>query len=237
MTVALLIFSASFAGLVFDGLSVFHKGFAVREGILGSVLPGVIQFSSGIGREVPAGGLWTTTAVFSFALAAVGAALSPSFAFLGLTMKSRAGFALSQVWIVSGLAAGALLLLGPIVAGEMGAARLFHDARARFAAYDQLAAACVIVMLVAMLLIAVAFFAASGASIVTIELLHRYVAARLDSRAGNGLPHASRSQSFTRRSCCSPPSSRLSRQCFRRSPCRCPLSSFLPISAFVGFRG
>jgi SSS family solute:Na+ symporter len=179
---ALLIFSASFAGLVFDGLSVFHKGFSVREGILGSVLPGVIQFSSGIGREVPAGGLWTTTAVLSFALAAAGAALSPSFAFLGLTMKSRAGFAFSQVWIVSGLAAGALLLLGPIVAGEMSAADNFTPLVARFAAYDQLVAACVTVMLLVMLLVAVAFFAASGASVATIELLDRYVVPDLTPR-------------------------------------------------------
>ena len=179
---ALLIFSASFAGLVFDGLSVFHKGFSVREGILGSVLPGVIQFSSGIGREVPAGGLWTTTAVLSFALAAAGAALSPSFAFLGLTMKSRAGFAFSQVWIVSGLAAGALLLLGPIVAGEMNAADNFTPLVARFAAYDQLVAACVTVMLLVMLLVAVAFFAASGASVATIELLDRYVVPDLTPR-------------------------------------------------------
>ena len=179
---ALLIFSASFAGLVFDGLSVFHKGFSVREGILGSVLPGVIQFSSGIGREVPAGGLWTTTAVLSFALAAAGAALSPSFAFLGLTMKSRAGFAFSQVWIVSGLAAGALLLLGPIVAGEMNAADNFTLLVARFAAYDQLVAACVTVMLLVMLLVAVAFFAASGASVATIELLDRYVVPDLTPR-------------------------------------------------------
>jgi solute:Na+ symporter, SSS family len=177
-----LIFSASFAGLVFDGLSVFHKGFSVREGILGSVLPGVIQFSSGIGREVPAGGLWTTTAVLSFALAAAGAALSPSFAFLGLTMKSRAGFAFSQVWIVSGLAAGALLLLGPIVAGEMSAADNFTPLVARFAAYDQLVAACVTVMLLVMLLVAVAFFAASGASVATIELLDRYVVPDLTPR-------------------------------------------------------
>ena len=179
---ALLIFSASFASLVFSGLSVFHKGFSVREGILGSVLPGVIQFSSGIGREVPAGGLWTTTAVLSFALAAAGAALSPSFAFLGLTMKSRAGFAFSQVWIVSGLAAGALLLLGPIVAGEMNAADNFTPLVARFAAYDQLVAACVTVMLLVMLLVAVAFFAASGASVATIELLDCYIVPDLTPR-------------------------------------------------------
>ena len=182
VTLALLVFSASFASLVFDGLSVFHNGFSVREGILGNVLPGVIQFSSGIGREVPAGGLWTTTAVLSFALATVGAALSPSFAFLGLTMKSRSGFAFSQVWIISGLAAGALLLLGPIVAGEAGPAYDFAALATRFAAYDQLVGACVIAMLMAMLLIAVAFFTTSGASIATIELLQRYVVLGLTPR-------------------------------------------------------
>jgi solute:Na+ symporter, SSS family len=182
VTLALLVFSASFASLVFDGLSVFHKGFSVREGLLGNVLPGVIQFSSGIGREVPAGGLWTTTAVLSFALAAVGAALSPSFGFLGLTMKSRSGFAFSLVWIVSGLAAGALLLLGPIVAGEVGPAYDFAALATRFAAYDQLVGACVIAMLMAMLLIAVAFFTASGASIATIELLQRYIVPGLAPR-------------------------------------------------------
>jgi solute:Na+ symporter, SSS family len=182
VTLALLVFSASFASLVFDGLSVFHKGFSVREGLLGNVIPGVIQFSSGIGREVPAGGLWTTTAVLSFALAAVGAALSPSFGFLGLTMKSRSGFAFSQVWIVSGLAAGALLLLGPIVAGEVGPAYDFAALATRFAAYDQLVGACVIAMLMAMLLIAVAFFTASGASIAIIELLQRYIVPGLAPR-------------------------------------------------------
>jgi hypothetical protein len=45
----------------------------------------------------------------------------------------------------------------------------------KFAAYDQLAGVCVIVMLTAMLVIAVAFFTTSGASIVTIELMQRYV--------------------------------------------------------------
>jgi solute:Na+ symporter, SSS family len=175
VTVVLLICSTGFAGLVFDRLSVFHKGFAVRDGILGNVLPGVIQMSRGIGLEVPGGGLWTTTAGLSFAIAAIGATLSPSFGFLGLTMKSRAGFALSQVWMVSGIAAGALLLFGPVMAGEMGPSNYFATLAARFAAYDQLAAACVVAMLIAMLLIAVVFFTASGANVVTIDVLQRYV--------------------------------------------------------------
>jgi solute:Na+ symporter, SSS family len=175
VTLVLLAFSAAFAGVVFDGLSIFQKGFVVHDGILGDVLPGVIQFSSGIGQEAPTGGLWTTTAVLSFALAAVGSALSPSFGFLTLTMRSRTGFALSQVWIVSGLAAGALLLLGPIVAGELGPNGYLAALAVKFAAYDQLAGVCVIVMLMAMLIAGVVFFTTSGASVVTIELLQRYV--------------------------------------------------------------
>ena len=39
----LSIFSAAFAGLAFDGLSIFQNGFVVRDGLLGNVLPGVIQ--------------------------------------------------------------------------------------------------------------------------------------------------------------------------------------------------
>ena len=97
-------------------------------------------------------------------------------------MKSRAGFALSQVWIVAGIAAGALLLFGPVIAGEICPSDYFTMLAVRFAAYDQLAAACVVAMLVAMLLIAVAFFAASGASIVTIELLQRYILPGLSPR-------------------------------------------------------
>jgi solute:Na+ symporter, SSS family len=175
VAIGLLIFSAAFAGLVFDGLAVFGKGIATKDGILGDALPGVIQFTSGIGLEVPKGGLWTTTAVISFAIAATGAALSPSFGFLGLTMKTRNGFAFSQVWIMSGLAAGCLLLLGPVIAGEMTSAQSVAELAGRVAAHDQFAAACVVVMALAMLLIAVAFFAASGANIATIELVDRYI--------------------------------------------------------------
>jgi solute:Na+ symporter, SSS family len=175
VTFALLVFSAGFAAMVFDGLSIFQKGFVVRDGILGNMLPGVIQFSSGIGQEVPAGGPWTTTATLSFALAAVGAALNPAFGFLTLTMKSRAGFSLSQVWIVSGIAAGALLLLGPIVAGELGPNGHLSGLAVKFAAYDPLAGVCVVIMLLAMLAIAVVFFTTSGANVITIELLKRYI--------------------------------------------------------------
>jgi len=182
LMVMLMAFAAGFAGFVFDGLAVFRTGFAVPAGTLGDALPGVIQFSSGIGRELPAGGLWTTTAVLSFALAAAGAALSPSFSFLGLTVNSRSSFAFSQVWITSGLAAGALILLGPLIAGEMGPNDRFAALVAKFAVHDQLAAVCLVAMLIAALLIAVIFFMASGANIASIELLDRYVLPSLTPR-------------------------------------------------------
>jgi len=68
------------------------------------------------------------------------------------------------------------------MAGEMGPSDYFTTLAARFAAYDQLAAVCVVAMLMAMLLIAVTFFTASSASIVTIELLQRYVLPGLPPR-------------------------------------------------------
>jgi solute:Na+ symporter, SSS family len=68
-----------------------------------------------------------------------------------------------------------LLLLGPVIAGEMTSAQSVAELASRVAAHDQFAAACVVVMALAMLLIAVAFFAASGANIATIELVDRYI--------------------------------------------------------------
>ena len=175
VTVALLIFSAAFGRPVFDGLSVFHKGFSVRDGVLGDVLPGVIQFTSGIGREVPAAGLWTTTAILSFALAAVGVALSPSFGFLVAhhekPRRLRLVAGVDHFRTVRWRASSAWSHRRGYAWSER---HLVHDGDL-LAAYDQLVAVCMIVMLIAMLLIAVAFFAASGASIVTVELLQRYV--------------------------------------------------------------
>ena len=46
---------------------------------------------------------------------------------------------------------------------------------ARFAAFDQLSAVCMMLLLLASLQIAVAFFAAAGASVATLDLVVRFV--------------------------------------------------------------
>jgi Na+/proline symporter len=186
LLLVLMIFVASFAAAEFDQLAVLAQGGAAQaNGILTDAIPGVIQLVRGIGKEPPHGGLWTTAAAASFAVAAIGIVLSPGFNFLGLTTRTRSGFALSQVWVTAGLTTGALLFLGPLIGAEMAASApqsamspvdtSFAPLVTRLAIVDQLAAICLVIMLLASLLIAIGFFAASGASIFTIEVLERYV--------------------------------------------------------------
>jgi SSS family solute:Na+ symporter len=191
LLLVLMIFVSSFTESAFDQLAVLMRsGAAPPGGVMTDAIPGVIQLVRGIGKEMPNGGLWTTAAAASFAVAAIGLVLSPGFNFLGLTTRTRLGFAFSQVWVTAALTTGALLLLGPLIGAEMAASALqpamspvdtsFAPLLARLANVDQLAAVCLVVMLLASLLIAIGFFAASGASIFTIELLDRYVVPGMD---------------------------------------------------------
>ncbi len=188
LLLVLMIFISGFSAAILDQLVVFSRGGATQPGgILTDAIPGVIQLVRGVGKEPPQGGLWTTAAAASFAVAAIGIVLSPAFGFLGLTTRTRRGFAFSQVWILAALAAGTLLFLGPVIGAEMVASApspptspgdtSFVPLIGRLASADELVAACLVVMLIVSLLIAVAFFTASGASILTIELVGRYLVA------------------------------------------------------------
>lgn len=184
LAVTLMIFVAGFAAAVFDAAAMLRSDFAAHDGILMDAIPGVIQFTAGIGRALPTGGLWTTAAALSFAVAAIGIALSPGFAFLGLTTRIGNAFAFSQVWVMAGLCGGVLLLVGPLFGVALSADRAGGLATLldRLGSIDQLLAACAVMMLMAALFIAIAIFAASGANIVTIELLDRYVVPGLSGR-------------------------------------------------------
>ena len=186
LVLVLMIFITGFSAEAFDRLAALSvSGIARPEGIQTDTIPGVIQLVAGIGKEPPHGGLWTTAAGASFAIATIGIVLSPGFSFLGLTTRTRLGFAFSQVWILAALATGTLLLLGPVIGAEMAASApsaptvpadsSFVPLVGRLARADQLVAVFFIVMLIASLLIAVSFFAVSGASIFTIELVDRYL--------------------------------------------------------------
>ncbi|MET2828307.1 hypothetical protein [Mesorhizobium shangrilense] len=183
LVLALMIFFGAFTGFTLDKLAFAANGIGTASGVLPDRIPGVIQFGAGIGKELPAGGLWTTFAGLTFALSLGGIAISPGFSFLGVTSAPRRGFAFGQVWMIAGLAAGALILIGPVLAAEIAASGSLTAFTIRLAALDPMVAVGFTVLLVASGQIAVAFFAGSGASVCTIELTSRYIIPGMDQRS------------------------------------------------------
>ena len=173
LLVTMLAFAAIFTLAVFEDVAFLGKAQALAEGIFADQIPGVIQFAGGIGSETPGGGLWTTAAIASWAIAATGVALSPSFGFLNMTVASRKAAAFSQVWVVSGIATGLLLLAVPIIAVQAGASGGFPAFTAALALEDELAAACFTLLLISGSLLLVTFLACSAASIFTVGFIAR----------------------------------------------------------------
>ncbi|RUX73537.1 hypothetical protein EN990_20850 [Mesorhizobium sp. M7A.F.Ca.US.005.03.1.1] len=183
LVLALIIFFGGFTGFALHKLAFAANGIGTASGVLPDKIPGVIQFSAGIGKELPAGGLWTTFAGLTFALSLGGIAISPGFSFLGVTSAPRRGLAFGQVWMIAGLAAGALILIGPVLAAEIAASGSLTAFTTRLATLDPMVAVGFTVLLVASGQIAVAFFAGSGASVCTIELTSRYIIPGMDQRS------------------------------------------------------
>ena len=184
MVLALFAFSGAFSAAVFAHLPFFASALATAKGVLADQIPGVIQFSAGIGQQTAAGGIWTTVAVASFGLSLLGIPLSPAVMLLGNTAGERPGFAMGQVWMTAGLACGLLLLAGPILAaavaatdpaGLASAAPGWGALIARFGDADPLAGLCLVLLLVSALQIAVVFFASAGAQILTLDLVLRFM--------------------------------------------------------------
>jgi Na+/proline symporter len=181
LVLVLLIFSGGFVASLAGDLAV-EAGTVRPEGILQDRIPGVIQFTDGIGKEASVGGIWTTVGILSFSLALLGLAISPGLAFLGITTAAPRSFPFKQVWIVGGLIAGILLLAAPVIGAEtaplqgpLGGNEGLAALAAELGRIDQLVAVAFVVMLLVSLEIAVAFFVASGANIAAIELVARYV--------------------------------------------------------------
>ncbi len=61
-------------------------------------IPGVIQFTAGLGVEAPDGGPWTAIMCMTFMMAVMGIQASPNFSTWGFSSRSPRGFALHQVW-------------------------------------------------------------------------------------------------------------------------------------------
>lgn len=168
----------------FDWLEAILTQPPVRDGVMAREIPGVMQYSAGIGKDQTAGGMWTTLAILSTALAFVGITLSPAFTFLGTTIRRGTGFAFNHVWMTAGLGAGALVLVGPLIGAGVGLANAgtlaggfvsYEGVLAKLLTLDHFFSVATVLMLAAALQIVVGFFAQSGASLFVIELLGRFI--------------------------------------------------------------
>ncbi|WP_420394513.1 hypothetical protein [Acuticoccus sp.] len=185
----LMVFAGGLFLAVLDA-DVMQLQDAVRApGAVGDRLPGVIQFSAGLGKEAAVGGPWTAMTVLSSALVAVGIAVSPAVVFLATTSQTRHGFAVGQVWLVAGLATGLLLLVGPLLATALAASlgdganladtSWYAALGAPFSQLHSMVPVALDTMIAASLLIAVAFFTSAGANLAVIEFVARDLLPRL----------------------------------------------------------
>jgi SSS family solute:Na+ symporter len=64
-------------------------------------IPGVIQFTAGLGKETPVGGLWTGVMVLTYMFALMGIQSAPAFTMWAFGNKDPRPFAPQQVWASS----------------------------------------------------------------------------------------------------------------------------------------
>jgi len=171
----------AFAEIALQGPGFPAAPIPVAEGVLWDRLPGVVRHVAGIGKAVPAEGIFTTVAVSSSALALAGIVLSPAALYFGQTLRAGGALGLSAVWLTAGLAAGLLILCGPVLALRMaGGAAEFA---AVLHAAEPLAGAGFLLLLLLPGLVAAGFLVTGGALIWTRELVLAYLFPRLDPRA------------------------------------------------------
>jgi Na+/proline symporter len=174
------------------GVPLFGASIPTAAGILADRIPGVFQGSAGIGKDVAIGGVWTTTAILSAALALAGIVLSPAYLLLAIGTRARTAFAFSQTWVTGGMAAGLLVVATPILAAGLAASSASGRAAAmaglaeRLAAYEPLLGVGLLLLVVGVVQIGVALFAAAAARIFAHEAVAFYVLPQL-SPAGERL--------------------------------------------------
>jgi Na+/proline symporter len=81
--------------------------------------PGVVQFVAGIGREMPVGGVWTSSLVLTYCFSLMGLQLAPAFTIGAFATRDVKGFAPQQVWAAGATIGLVLVFFG--IFGGMGA--------------------------------------------------------------------------------------------------------------------
>jgi Na+/proline symporter len=61
-------------------------------------IPGVIQFTAGLGRETPVGGPWTAIMSLTFVLSMMGIQFAPAFSVWGFASRSPRAFPIHLIW-------------------------------------------------------------------------------------------------------------------------------------------
>lgn len=180
----LLLFVTGFSEIVLPGASYLAGGIPVDPDVLADRIPGVVQYSAGIGKDLPKGGIFTTVAIASTALSFIGITLSPGYLYLGMTTRAGRAFAFGPVWIIAGFGAGLLLFVAPFLIARLGGGFAGVSALlGALAAHDLLVAICLVILLVTSSMIVVSFFVTSGALLITRELILPFVLPDLSTDA------------------------------------------------------
>ena len=110
-----------FADLAASGVGKWGstKGYGGGDYNAYFAIPGVIQFTAGIGKEAPVGGLWTGFMILTYMFALMGIQSSPAFSMWAFANKDPRPFAPQQVW-ASALGIGGIMILFTAIQG-MGA--------------------------------------------------------------------------------------------------------------------
>ncbi len=79
-------------------------------------LPGVAQWTAGLGKEVPVGGLWTGVMCLSFMLALLGVQAAPTYSIWAFSSDTPRPFAAQQVW-ASAAMVGVIIVIFSTIQG------------------------------------------------------------------------------------------------------------------------
>ena len=170
---ALLPGLAGFAETMLAGPGFPGAPLPVAAGILADQIPGVIQFSAGIGKGTAQGGIFTGVGIASAALSLTGIVLSPGFLYLGMTARPGRSAGFAPVWLIAALLTGLLLIAGPMLAGRMGSGPA--QLAVQLSVIEPFAGVGLLLLLILTAQIAVAFFTTSGAILISREVILPYV--------------------------------------------------------------
>ena len=202
-----------FAYIKAGGFEALNVGLAKLGATPGATslfeISGVIQFTAGLGREAPAGGIWTSAMILSYAFALMGIQASPTFSMLAFSCRDTRGFAAQQVWAM-GVVVGVVLVFLAVAPGLgahllwaspaspgtslAGLGALPHPGSDRFAdvtgGYIRLLAdqypwlaALVAICVVAAIQMAAAAYVSTSATMLTNDLYRRHIRPHADDRA------------------------------------------------------